>query len=232
MCRRIQAGSNFMRYFVFTALLLLAAGSTFAETRYVSDHLVITMRTGQGNSYKVLRQLHSGTPLHVLEEDGEFIRVRTERGTEGWVRGQYLVNEPVAKDRLAAAEEKLARLDSEARSLRQQVSSLKSERDSFKRELNGTESDKISLEKQVAELKKVAAMPLRLREENQVMKDRIDTLELELTQIERVNDELRNNSQRDWFITGAGVLGSGIFLGLVLPFIRRKRRSSGWSDLH
>lgn len=49
-----------MRYFVFTALLLLAAGSSFAETRYVSDHLVITLRAGQGNSYKVLQALHSG----------------------------------------------------------------------------------------------------------------------------------------------------------------------------
>ncbi|SCZ53468.1 TIGR04211 family SH3 domain-containing protein [Thiohalomonas denitrificans] len=220
-----------MRYFVLTALLLLAAGSSFAETRYVSDELTITLRAGQGNAYKILQTLRSGEQLQILEEDGEFIRVRTNRDLEGWVRSRYLTDAPIARARLTAAEQKLARLEGEARSLREQASSLQAERNSLRDKLRATETEKASLEDEAAELKQIAAEPLQLREKNRVMKSRIDTLESDLARIERTNDQLRNNSQREWFMVGAGVLGAGIFLGLVLPLIRRKSRSSSWSDL-
>ena len=220
-----------MRYFALIALLLLAADYSFAETRYVSDELVITLRAGQGNTYKVLRTLRSGEQLRILEEDGEFVRVRTKSGLEGWVHSQYLTDVPIAEVRLAAAEKKLARLEREARSLREQADSLQAERNSLKDKLQSAETEKASLEDQAAELKEIAAEPLQLRDKNQAMKNRIDTLESKLASVERINDELRNNSQREWFIIGAGVLGAGIFLGLVLPLIRRKNRSSGWPDL-
>ncbi|WP_303906952.1 TIGR04211 family SH3 domain-containing protein [Thiohalomonas denitrificans] len=220
-----------MRYFVLTALLLLAAGSSFAETRYVSDELTITLRAGQGNSYKILQTLRSGEQLQVLEQDGDFVRVRTNRDLEGWVRSRYLAAEPISRMRLAAAEKKLARLEGETRSLREKANALQEERNRLRDKLRGTETAKTSLEKEAAELKEIAAEPLQLREKNQAMKNRIDSLELDLAKVERANQDLRNNSQREWFVIGAGVLGAGIFLGLVLPLMRRKSRSSGWPDL-
>lgn len=219
-----------MRYLTVLVLLFAVTG-LHAETRYVSDHLVITLRAGQGNAYKVLRTLHSGARLEVLEEDGEFVRVRTDRGTEGWVRGQYLVNEPVAKDQLADARSRLEQLTAETEVLRRQVTELKSRHSELSNRLAQTEKAKEALEEEVAELKQVAAMPIRLREENRTMRAQIGTLESRLAEVGRVNAALRSDSQRDWFLTGAGVLGSGIFLGLVLPLIRRRRRSSAWGDL-
>ena len=49
-------------------LLLLVSGTALAETRYVSDNLEITMRSGTGTSYGITRMLRSGTPLDVILE--------------------------------------------------------------------------------------------------------------------------------------------------------------------
>lgn len=223
-----------MRKFAFVALLLAATSATTAtaaNVRYVSDQLIITLRTGQGNSFQILRALPSGTRLTVLEEDGEFSRVRTDKGTEGWVRNQYLVDQPIAEHRLAAAQQKAERLENDVRDLRERAAGLQAERDHLNGELNRSEATRSSLEQKVGELEKVAATPLRLREENRRMQSRIAELEQEVSRVGRLNDELHSTSQRDWFIAGAAVLGSGILVGLILPLMRRRRRSSGWGDL-
>ncbi|HJY42228.1 MAG TPA: TIGR04211 family SH3 domain-containing protein, partial [Steroidobacteraceae bacterium] len=91
--------------------LLLVASSFIcvpapAATVYVSDQLTVPLRRGPSNSHKILHAgLPSGTALEVLGEDtaAGFTQVRTANGTEGWVPTQFLSNEPIARDRLAAA---------------------------------------------------------------------------------------------------------------------------------
>jgi len=55
--------------------------------------LVITLRTGQGQGYKVIKTLKTDTPVEVLEESENYLRVRTEEGEEGWVAKQYITSE-------------------------------------------------------------------------------------------------------------------------------------------
>ncbi|MGD8927068.1 MAG: hypothetical protein PVG20_09465, partial [Thioalkalispiraceae bacterium] len=66
---------------ILACLLPLQA---YAANKYVSDHLVITMRTGQGNQFEIIKTLISGTKLEVLEEtDTGYTKVRLADGTEG-----------------------------------------------------------------------------------------------------------------------------------------------------
>lgn len=215
-------------YLALAALVLFAVPTFAAETRYVSDELVITMRTGKGNAYQILRTLPSGTPLEVLEEEGEFVYVRTKLGTEGWVRSQYLVMEPIARDQLAAAQQKNQQLGEEVRSLREQLRELTSERDGLRGALEESERTGSALKEKVQELEQVAATPIRLSQENAFMKSRIGSLEEEVKRVNGVNEELRKGEQRQWFVIGAAVAGAGILIGLILPHLRSRRRSNGW----
>ena len=86
-----------MRFrFLFISLILLISSMpplpAAADTRYVGDELVITLRQGKGTDYKIIRTLKSGTPFEVLEEGKSYLKVRTEDGVEGYVLRQYVTS--------------------------------------------------------------------------------------------------------------------------------------------
>ena len=75
------------------ALMLLAPPlAVCAETQYVSDKLIITMRSGEGIDYKIIKVLHTGTPVEIIEGGDKYLKVRAE-GAEGWVLKQYITKE-------------------------------------------------------------------------------------------------------------------------------------------
>ena len=77
--------------FSLAALLVLAAAAAaMAETRYVSDLLVVTVRSAKGNSYETLETLITGTPVEILEEDNTYVKVLTPKGSEGYILKQYI----------------------------------------------------------------------------------------------------------------------------------------------
>ncbi len=79
-CVRRAIGRNFirrhpMRYFaIIFALIIIASNvivpSAEADTRYVGDQLVITLRQGKSTKHKILKTLETGTP-------GEYWRKKT-----------------------------------------------------------------------------------------------------------------------------------------------------------
>ena len=93
--------------FIFISCFFIAilSFSAHAQTRYVSDKLVITVRTGQGAQFQIIKTLESGDHVKVLETtDTGYTLIETTDGTEGWVRTQYLADEPVASEKLIRAE--------------------------------------------------------------------------------------------------------------------------------
>lgn len=210
---------------LLTALLLLVTAAASAETRYVDDKLIITMRTGQGTTYQILKTLPSGSKMELLQDAGKYSQVRTEDGTEGWVLTQYLSATPIARDQLVRAEQKLQQLQEEKRKLQQQLSETGKERDSVSREHKALSSEADKLQSELKRLREVAARPIELAQENSELKDKLDQLQKQNQLIEAENSRLRDRSERDWFMTGAGVLTGGIFLGLVLPMLRRRKKN-------
>ncbi len=214
-----------MRKTFFTLLFLALSFTAAAETRYVSDHLLITLRTGMGTEYQVIKSLPSGTRLELIEESGEYSHVRTEDGVEGWARNQYLTDNPIARDQLADAQQKLEKLQETRKQLQQQLKDLKGEKATVVKERDTLTSDLEKLKKELDGLQKVAAQPIQTARENEQLKKRLDALQQEASQLTEENKRLTDTSQRDWFLTGAGVLGGGLLLGLLLPLLRPRRKT-------
>jgi len=95
-------------FFVFVSSALIAD----AKTQYMSDELVINLREGKGNEYKIIKMLRNGTPLNILEEAEQYLKVRTEEGLEGWVLKQYITSETPKTAVIAGLENERDRLNS------------------------------------------------------------------------------------------------------------------------
>lgn len=214
--------------FAILLVCLTTAGNALAETRYVSDSLEITMRSGKGNSYSITRMLDSGTPLEVLEVDKDegYTRVRTKSGKEGWVLSRYLMKTPAARDRLASAEKSLAEIELEKRKLETAMTALTGEKNAITAELEALTGQNRKAGQELSEIKRAASSALAIDAENKDLKSRVVTLERELQTQQQENEGLRDRSDRDWFMVGAGVVLLGILIGLIIPRIRWRKKSS------
>jgi SH3 domain protein len=198
-----------------------------AETNYISDQLEVTLRSGKSTSHSILRMLRSGTPVEVLEKDKEsgYSLVRAQ-GKEGWVLSRYLMKGPVPRDQLVAAEKKLAELELENRKLMTAMQSLKSEKGEIEKANSSMDADYRKVSQELAEIKRTASSALVIDSENKDLKSRLVALERNLQTLQQENESLKDRTARDWFMLGAGVLLIGILVGLVIPRIRWRKKSS------
>jgi SH3 domain protein len=213
---------------LFLTALILPILVQAQNMQYVSDHLIITMRSGQGSQYQILKTLPSGTRLEVLEtSDTGYTKVRIADGQEGWVLTRYLIEEPIAKEKLAAAENKLQRLREQNNALKEELANLKNSSADLEAERSALLSQAESAKADLERLNKVAAQPVVLDKQNRDLKQQNVSLEKELQLMQQENQALKDRSQREWFIAGAGVLLGGMLLGLIIPKLRW-RKKSGW----
>lgn len=208
-------------------LLLVLPVAAHAETQYVSDQLVITVRTGQGAQYQIIKTLESGEHVKVLEEtDTGYTQVETSDGTQGWVRSQYLKKEPVAKEKLERALAKLEKSQAALKSIREKYNTLKQEHKVLSDQQASLSTNKEQLDSELARLNEVAKKPILLDKQNRELQQKNVTLEKDLQRLNQENHSLKDRSQREWFIAGALVLFGGMILGLIIPKLRGRKRSS------
>jgi len=214
-------------YFL-VSLLFFLAGNAVAENRYVSDVLEITMRSGKGTSFGITRMLRSGTAVQVLEVDKKsgYTQVRTKSGKEGWVLSRFLMNGPAARERLAAAEKSLAELELENRKLTTAMSTLTEEKKALASNLGDLEGQSRSVSQELTEIKRTASSALAIDSENKDLKGRLVSLERQLQTVQQENQSLKDRTARDWFMVGAAVVLLGIIIGLIIPKIRFRKKSS------
>jgi SH3 domain protein len=207
--------------------LFFALTAANAQTMFVTDELVITLRTGPSNQNRVVGNLESGDRVEVLEEDvdGDYARVRvTSSGLEGWLLRRYLVAQPTAALRLADAEDRLddaltRTLDLEER-LTDSNTALKLAND----RLDGLASSNSELSAELTDIRTASANAIALREQNESLRRRVNEMTIQAEALAQENAELAGRSRQNWFVVGAAVLAMGIVIGLVAPTLRRRRK--------
>ena len=216
---------------VFLSLFLVLGGNVLAETRYVSDHLEITMRSGKSTSHGITRMLRSGTSVEVLETDKKtgYSHVRTRSGKDGWVLSRFLMKGPAARDRLTAAEKKLAELELENRKMITGMQTIKQAKNSLQKEQNSLAGEHRKVSQELSEIKRTASSALAMDSENKELKSRVVALERNMQTVQQENESLKDRTARDWFMVGAAVVLLGIIVGLIIPRIRWRKKSS-WGD--
>ncbi|MDH4361922.1 MAG: TIGR04211 family SH3 domain-containing protein, partial [Nitrospirota bacterium] len=164
------------------------------------------------------RGLPSGTQLTILatDEDAGFTQVRTDGGLEGWVTSQYLIGEPIARDKLAAAEKRLVGLKAEIdkeREARVSIQSEYKETEANNRKLN---SEVQALTKELEELKRISADPINEHAHNVELTQQNQRLVGELEKLSSMTRQLKDNVQLEWLLYGGALVLIGLLLGVVL----------------
>ncbi len=197
-------GIDVIRFCLLMLLLGTSVVSRADQTLYVSDELRIALRAGQSDQQAVLRMLPSGTPLTVIGTDPRagFTHVRTEDNVEGWVYTAHLMDKPAARVRLHDVESSMAELKAS--------------------------NDRLLAER--AKETDLIGNAQALSQENETLKSRLAAVKTESDTIHNEYNKLRSDVRQRWFLLGAGVLVLGILLGLIIPRLKLRKRSS-WDSL-
>lgn len=218
-----------MRKVLLALLLALGPASAFAATMYISDQLTVPLRRGPSNNHKIINAaLPSGLALEVLGEDGNtgFTRVRTPNGTEGWVPTQYLVSQPIAKERLAAATKRIETLEAQLKSTRENYQDVRGERSEIQGRAADLAKENERLQNELAEIRRVSATAIAQYEENNQLKADNASLQTQVTQLSEQVRSLERNAMLRWFLAGGGLVLVGLALG---AWIKSRPKRSSWA---
>ena len=213
-------------------ILLILPGLLTAETRYVTDIAKITMRTGESTSHRIKRMLPSGTPVDVLSENKEtgYSKVSVD-GMTGYVLTHSLMKEPSARSKLAALEKEIRELKAAPDELRKMLTDLQTQH----RELQAAHAElqtiKDEQEKELQSIQRTASNAIRISNERNELRQQVANLTRKVNDLQMENMALSNESTRNWFLIGAGVIIAGILIGLILPHLRFQRRRNSWGSL-
>lgn len=225
---------------IFLIILTGTIKSVFAETRYVYDKLIISVRDGPNQDDNVLGYIKTGTAVDVLEEKERYLRIKTEDGLEGWVQTQYIISE---KPNARIIED----LRNEINDLNKKIEFLKNE--------EGALSEKLLVKKQINEVKiRELEQELNISQKN-TAKAKNDLIELnkkykkllsnsentdelirklekskkldsklknEISNLKKESQNPRKSSIIKPFLAGAGVF----FVGFILGGLAKRKKSS------
>lgn len=213
-----------------TTLALGAVTLSAQEQRWVADTLSVPLRSGKGNQYRIINKgLESGTRVTLLSADTEWAEIRTEGGQTGFMPVQYLLKTPTAGVRLADTETKLARVEAEHQALKAQLKEAAANGDELDLELVEARTRIAELQAELAEIKRISANAVDLHKRHTQLLHTHQVMQTELDVLKAENQRLQSDERNTFFLYGAGAVGLGVIITLVVPALRRRKRYSEWA---
>jgi SH3 domain protein len=212
-----------------SSILVLVSVPALAQRMYTSDELIVLLRTGPSIENAIIRNMRPGTALEVLEEDAgnSYSHVRvTGSDVEGYVLTQYLTPERAARDLLVEAERTLASTRAQVQNLETELADLRTELGTTRTTLEEERASGSEISAELADIREASANAVALRDQNEMLRRRVNELTAEVEAMVIENSRLASRSRQNWFVVGAAVLVGGIVIGLIAPSLRRTRRSS------
>uniref|UniRef100_UPI004057CA6D TIGR04211 family SH3 domain-containing protein n=1 Tax=Candidatus Electrothrix sp. TaxID=2170559 RepID=UPI004057CA6D len=187
------------RKFLFSLPLLtvLVTGPAMsAEIKFVRPDIDIPVRRGQGEKYKIIKFVKDGNQLELLQESGNWAKVRLTGGTEGWMLKRYLSDDKPPLEQV--------------RELLKENEELKTGNAKLTRDL-----------KKSKELQEASSAEL---EQLQIATE--EKIALSLNECNKIKDEYTASQEVNkimWFFSGAGVLLAGWLIGRFASGPQKKR---------
>jgi len=232
-------------------LLILISGAALsypnllrAETRYVNDLLIISLRTGPGKNFKIIKTLKTGTPMEVLQEKKEFIKVKTQSGEVGWVpkyytgtetpkavviedlRGQLTKKSKLLKEKEEALRTADSRWETDRKDMEEQISALSALKEENSVKISELARELETLRASHKELVSKSAAIIKTTEERDRLARENRSCKKQLTEMREKNNSLKSYKQIYWFLAGGALLLFGMLLGRISAGKRQSRKLS------
>ncbi|UZR29004.1 TIGR04211 family SH3 domain-containing protein [Methylococcus mesophilus] len=122
--------------------------------------------------------------------------------------------------------QKLAEIENERKSLEAELADLRSGRETAESNSRNLGSENERLTAELASIWQTSANALQIEAERNRLRETLATVERDLEAKRLENQALAEDTRQRWFLIGAGVLAGGFVLGLIVPQLGWRKRSS------
>ena len=220
---------NIIKLGLLYAVAITVSGNTLAATqKYITDEFEVTMRSGTSTSNDILRLLKSGEAVSVLEEDldTQYSYVELDDGKKGYILNRYLVSNRSSKYRLEQLEIKASEQQEANAILQFEIKNLQTDLEKEQSDGSSAKAALLANENELTRVKNASQNTLSIVDENDELKSIVDNLVKNNAILNKKNSTLKDNSNMDWFIRGAGVSLAAFVLGILITRIRWRKKES------
>ena len=222
------------RHGMLLLLLNFLAVTAYAqEQRYITDEILVPVRSGAGGEYRIVNKgLPSGTPITLfsLSEDGVWAEVETRGGTRGWLRAQYIQAELPTKILLEQAEARYRELEADRDKLLSMLDDTQSEAYAADGELEELRERLATTDAELLEIRRISGAAIELDERNQSLARELENKRSEAELLKLENVRLKERIDSNMIIDGALAVLLGVIIAALAPrLMPKRRRNDGWS---
>ena len=203
------------------------------EQRYITDEILVPVRSGAGGEYRIVNKgLSSGTPITQfgLSEDGVWAEVETRGGTRGWLRAQYIQVDRPSQLLLEDAKKAYASLEADRNKLRSMLDDTQSVAYEADGQLAELKEKLAASEAELSQIKQISGAAIELDSRNQLLAKNLETKRSEAELLKLENVRLQERIKSNQIIDGALAVLLGVIIMAIAPkLIPKRRRNDGWS---
>lgn len=204
---------------------------SLAEDLYISDKLFVPVRKGQGNQFSILhRGLPSGTRVTLVERDTNWSKITTDEGITGWVRNQYLLENPTASVSIISVRAELEKAQDLNEKILTENEQLNQQLQDTKNQLEQALALSVSTSSELSNLKEISGSAIQTHQQVQTLAKEIQLLQTENDVLIAEKEHLEQNERTTFFIYGMLAVLLGVLIAVIVPKLRIRKRNSGWAD--
>lgn len=226
-------GPKVLHGLLATVLCVFAATAAAQEQRYITDEILVPIRSGAGGDYRILNKgLPSGTALTFfgLSEDGVWADVETRGGTRGWLRAQYIQIDPPTQQLLEDLQQQYYDLQADRDKLRGMLNDSQSMSYDNEEELIALRQTLTEKEAELTEIKRISGSALDLDARNRNLSEQLETERSEAELLKLENVRLQERIDNNQIMDGAVAVLLGVLVAIIAPrLVPKRRRNDGWS---
>lgn len=197
-----------------TFLTFSVAASVHAEEkRYISDELSTWVRSGPGDTYRLVGTLNAGEEVTLLQTDdsSHYAQIRDANGRTTWIPQTQLSQQPSIRTRVPQLEQQVKDLTDKMANIDTRWNQRTAE---MQKKVAGSDSAINSL-----------------KNENQKLKNELIVAQKKVSAANVQLDDKQRTIIMQWFMYGGGVAGVGLLFGLFLPhMIPSRKKKDRWMN--
>lgn len=178
---------------LFTSTLLCLP--LIAQAAFITDKIVVEVRTERLGQGTVLKKIPSGSSVEVLMSDGQYSRIRTADNVTGWINSTFLTNEKPAQLEYLELFAKSKVTEAKLRDAEEQLANSATTDNTDSGTSTGGDEDLELLKKQAADAKWMRVEMMKARDRAEQAEAKLKASGKESGDSKQALEELRTQNQ-------------------------------------